>query len=353
MEDDKGLASLQVLDPVTRQHVEKAAEALQDEFAGIFARETIARYIAESTDLLSGGSINVFVPVLAHRFARERLKALGQAEGIIVKDMPEVLFVCVHNSGRSQMAAGLVKLRSEGRIHVRSAGSDPGEQINPAVVEAMDRARGRHERGVPQATNRRGRPRCGRRDHDGLRRRLPDLHRQEVRGLGARRPGRAGRRHGATDPRRARRSCADADRTTPGTRQLSQPLLARALVAEAIGTFALVFAGCGAIMVDAKSGALGHVGVAITFGLVIMVMIYAVGHLSGAHFNPAVTFSFALTRHFPWRHVALVLGCTAGRSVDRRGHPARLARQHRARRRTFPSGTTSRPFSGRPCSRSF
>src|SRR5258706_13694138 len=51
--------------------------------------------------------------------------------------MPEVLFVCVHNAGRSQMAAGLVKLRSEGRIHVRSAGSDPGETINPAVVEAM------------------------------------------------------------------------------------------------------------------------------------------------------------------------------------------------------------------------
>ena len=102
-----------------------------------FRQETIARFIAESTDLLSGGSINVFVPVLAHRFARERLKALGQAEGMIAKEQPEVLFVCVHNSGRSQMAAGLVKLRSEGRIHVRSAGSDPGEQINPAVVEAM------------------------------------------------------------------------------------------------------------------------------------------------------------------------------------------------------------------------
>jgi arsenate reductase (thioredoxin) len=54
-----------------------------------------------------------------------------------VKEMPEVLFVCVHNSGRSQMAAGLVKLRSQGRIHVRSAGSDPGEQINPAVIEVM------------------------------------------------------------------------------------------------------------------------------------------------------------------------------------------------------------------------
>ncbi|HEY8028143.1 MAG TPA: MIP family channel protein [Gaiellaceae bacterium] len=74
----------------------------------------------------------------------------------------------------------------------------------------------------------------------------------------------------------------------------------RSLLAEAIGTFALVFAGCGAIVVDAKTGALGHLGVALTFGLVIMVMIYAIGHISGAHFNPAVTFAFALSRHFPW-----------------------------------------------------
>jgi aquaporin NIP len=76
--------------------------------------------------------------------------------------------------------------------------------------------------------------------------------------------------------------------------------LVRALVAEAIGTFALVFAGCGAVMVDAKTHELGHVGVAITFGLVIMFGVYAVGHISGAHFNAAVTFAFALTRHFPW-----------------------------------------------------
>ena len=74
----------------------------------------------------------------------------------------------------------------------------------------------------------------------------------------------------------------------------------RALAAELIGTFALVFAGAGAIMVDDKTHQLGHVGVAIAFGLVIMVMIYAVGHVSGAHFNPAVSLAFALTRHFPW-----------------------------------------------------
>jgi aquaporin NIP len=78
----------------------------------------------------------------------------------------------------------------------------------------------------------------------------------------------------------------------------------RSLGAEAIGTFALVFVGCGAIMVDAETDALGQIGISIAFGLVIMAMVYAVGHVSGAHLNPAVTFAFALTRHFPWRLVA-------------------------------------------------
>src|SRR5262245_32320420 len=127
----------QMLDPVTQHHVRQAADALAAEFAGVFSQETIERYIAESLDLLGPSRINVFVPVLAHRFARERLKALAQTEGLVTKEMPEVLFVCVHNAGRSQMAAGLVQLRSEGRVHVRSAGSDPGDEINPAVVQAM------------------------------------------------------------------------------------------------------------------------------------------------------------------------------------------------------------------------
>ena len=126
-----------VLDPVTQHHVNQAAEALAGEFKGVFSEETIARYIAESLDLLGGARINVYVPVLAHRFARERLRALAQAEGMLVKEQPEVLFVCVHNAGRSQMAAGLVKLRSEGRVHVRSAGSAPGDEINPAVIQVM------------------------------------------------------------------------------------------------------------------------------------------------------------------------------------------------------------------------
>jgi aquaporin NIP len=78
--------------------------------------------------------------------------------------------------------------------------------------------------------------------------------------------------------------------------------------AECIGTYALVTAGCGAIVVNTATGALTHIGIAFTFGLIIMVMIAATGHLSGAHFNPAVTLAFALTRHFPWRDVPLYIG---------------------------------------------
>jgi aquaporin NIP len=95
------------------------------------------------------------------------------------------------------------------------------------------------------------------------------------------------------------------------------PSLACSLLAELIGTFGLVFFGCGSIMVAADTDAFGHVGVALAFGLVIMVMIYALGHVSGAHFNPAVTLAFALTRHFPWPRVgtywaAQVLGAVLG-----------------------------------------
>jgi protein-tyrosine-phosphatase len=127
----------ETLDPLTRNQIRNAAGELHEEFAGIFSTETIARYIEESSDLLSGARISTYVPLLVHRFARERLHALAQTQGEIVKTQPEVLFVCVHNAGRSQMAAGLLVLRSDGRIHVRSAGSSPADSINPAVVEAM------------------------------------------------------------------------------------------------------------------------------------------------------------------------------------------------------------------------
>jgi arsenate reductase (thioredoxin) len=128
----------EIVDPLTQRHIDQAADRLAEEFEGIFSRETLARSMTESQDLLGNARINVFVPVLAHRFCRERLRALAQAEGILDKDQPEVLFVCVHNAGRSQMAAGLLRLRSGGRINVRSAGSAPAEEINPNAVLALE-----------------------------------------------------------------------------------------------------------------------------------------------------------------------------------------------------------------------
>jgi arsenate reductase (thioredoxin) len=125
------------LDPVTRLHLERGVEGLEDEFRGVFSRETIDRYVHESLQELPAARFSDFIPLFVHRFARERLRALGQAEGTIAKDVPEVLVVCVQNAGRSQMAAGLLHQRAAGRVHVRSAGSDPAEMINPNVVSAM------------------------------------------------------------------------------------------------------------------------------------------------------------------------------------------------------------------------
>jgi aquaporin NIP len=114
---------------------------------------------------------------------------------------------------------------------------------------------------------------------------------------------------------------------------LIRPSLARRCFAEGLATFALVFAGCGAIVIDSERGdSLGATGIAATFGLVILAMIYATGHLSGAHINPAVSLAFVATRHFPVREAAVYVpaqlaGAAAGALLLRllwRGTPADL-----------------------------
>ena len=95
-----------------------------------------------------------------------------------------------------------------------------------------------------------------------------------------------------------------------------RPDLARRALAEGVATFALVFAGCGAVIANATRHGLGTVGIGLVFGLVIMVMVYATGHLSGAHINPAVTVAFTLTRHFPVRDaITYVAAQAAGASA--------------------------------------
>jgi arsenate reductase len=126
------------LDPATRRRIEPDLAELESEFAGIFSAETVERDISESTDQLTGARHQQYVPIFVRRFARERLRALAQVQGAIIKDVPEVLFVCVQNAGRSQMAAALLDYHAQGRVHVRSAGSTPADQINPAVIQAMD-----------------------------------------------------------------------------------------------------------------------------------------------------------------------------------------------------------------------
>jgi len=128
-----------MLEASRRAGLEPTVWRLADEFKGTFGLETVRRYALDSLSTLGrGATLKDYVPLLVYRFTRERLHAAAQAEGKMTKEMPEVLFVCVHNAGRSQMAAALTHSLSGGRVHVRSAGSTPASQINPAVVQAME-----------------------------------------------------------------------------------------------------------------------------------------------------------------------------------------------------------------------
>ncbi|MDQ3306136.1 MAG: arsenate reductase ArsC [Actinomycetota bacterium] len=118
--------------------VDGVSTRLSQEFTGTFAPETVKRYVGDSRGRWTEARVTTYLPIMIERFARQRLRALAKVEGKTVPDVPEVLFVCVHNAGRSQMAAALLDHHAQGRVLVRSAGSAPADQVNPAVIAAMD-----------------------------------------------------------------------------------------------------------------------------------------------------------------------------------------------------------------------
>lgn len=117
--------------------IRQAAERLRAEFDGTFNAETIERYMLNSQELLqSKAKFAMWLPLLIERLTRDRLRALARLEvGTLGK--PAVLFLCVHNAGRSQMGAGWLRYLAGDRVDVFSGGTDPGVELNPAVVEAM------------------------------------------------------------------------------------------------------------------------------------------------------------------------------------------------------------------------
>jgi arsenate reductase (thioredoxin) len=131
------VAASDALSPVAQQHVDRAVDALVDEFGDIQSRQTIERVMNDSVTQLAGSAeVDDFLATLAHRFTRERLKAMGRAHGP-ERALPDVLFIGLGDSGRGQMAAALVTLRSDGRVIAHSAGRSIGVQVDPAVVVVM------------------------------------------------------------------------------------------------------------------------------------------------------------------------------------------------------------------------
>jgi protein-tyrosine-phosphatase len=107
-------------------------------YDGVFSRDTVQRAVEAACDTLGPvAKFPNFLPILTERFARDRLLAAAQAEGKVATGVPEILFVCVHNAGRSQMAAALAKHLSADKVHVRSAGSQPTRQIHPMTIQAL------------------------------------------------------------------------------------------------------------------------------------------------------------------------------------------------------------------------
>ncbi|RAS70071.1 protein-tyrosine-phosphatase [Lentzea atacamensis] len=116
----------------------RITDELADRFHGVYGRETVAKVIDETYDLLAANAtVTTYLPVLTARFARQRLTDQGRADGLTTITVPQVLFICVHNAGRSQIAAALLEHHAFGKVSVRSAGSRPTGTIPQTVTDAL------------------------------------------------------------------------------------------------------------------------------------------------------------------------------------------------------------------------
>jgi protein-tyrosine-phosphatase len=132
------MPDLEEFTPEQRHALRSAASNLRSEFDGIFGEETIELFLATSYDQFAGkAKVHTFLPLLAERFARQRLKALAKVEGKANDGLPNVLFLCVHNAGRSQMALGWFNHLAGGKAVAWSGGSEPGAEVNPSAKAAM------------------------------------------------------------------------------------------------------------------------------------------------------------------------------------------------------------------------
>lgn len=119
--------------------LERAVDKLSDEYLGIFSPETIQRYVFESYATLGRTpKVRLYLAKLAVRFASDRLAALAHAKGARPSKKPQVLFVCVQNAGRSQIAAALMEWTSLGAVDVRSAGSLPSGEVSSTAVALLE-----------------------------------------------------------------------------------------------------------------------------------------------------------------------------------------------------------------------
>ena len=125
--------------PLDQQHLVHTVVAhLEPQFAGTYGTETIERFVVDSLEqLLPTAKVTTFLPVLAEKFTKDRLRALGRVDGSLPSTTPGVVFLCVHNAGRSQMAAGWLRHLAGDAAVVWSGGSEPESEINAAAVEAM------------------------------------------------------------------------------------------------------------------------------------------------------------------------------------------------------------------------